>query len=75
MAQQLTNPTSIREDWVPSLASLGELRIWCCCELWCRPAAITLIRPLAWESPYAVGAALKRPKKQNKQTNRMYNSI
>ena len=21
---------------VPSLASLGGLRIWCCCELWCR---------------------------------------
>ena len=28
--------------------------------LWCRPVAITLIRPLAWELAYAVGAALKR---------------
>ena len=28
--------------------------------LWCRPAAAALIRPLAWEPPYAEGAALKR---------------
>ena len=25
--------------------------------LWCRPAAVTLIKPLAWEPPYATGAA------------------
>ena len=34
--------------------------------LWHRPAAIALIRPLAWKPPYAVGAAqemAKRPKK------------
>ena len=30
--------------------------------LWHRPAAAALILPLAWESPYAMGAALKRPK-------------
>ena len=28
--------------------------------LWCRLAAAALIRPLAWELPYAVGAALKK---------------
>ena len=28
--------------------------------LWCRPAATALIRPLAWEPPYAVNMALKR---------------
>ena len=28
--------------------------------LWCRPVATALIRLLAWELPYAVGAALKR---------------
>ena len=28
--------------------------------LWCSPATATLIRPLAWELPYAVGVALKR---------------
>ena len=27
--------------------------------LWCRPAAVALIRPLAWELPYATGVALK----------------
>ena len=35
--------------------------------LWRRPAAITLIRPLAWELPYAMGAALKCKKKQKNQ--------
>ena len=30
--------------------------------LWCRPAAVGPIRPLAWESPYAAGAALKKKK-------------
>ena len=33
--------------------------------LWCRPAAVAPIRPLAWELPYASGAALK-----SKQTNK-----
>ena len=33
--------------------------------LWRRLAAIALIIPLAWELPYAVGEALKRPKKKN----------
>ena len=28
--------------------------------LWCRPAAVALTRPLAWDLPYAVGAALKK---------------
>ena len=33
--------------------------------LWYRPAALALIRPLAWEPPYATGVALKRQKKKN----------
>ena len=33
----------------------GPALLW----LWCRPAAVALIRPLAREPPYAVGAALK----------------
>ena len=46
--------------------------------IWHRPAAIALIRPLAWESPFVAGVALKRQKKKkkkkkkektNKQTN------
>ena len=32
--------------------------------LWCKPAAVALIGPLAWELPYAMGAALKRKKKK-----------
>ena len=31
-----------------------------------RPAAVALIWPLAWEFPYAAGAALKRTKKKKK---------
>ena len=35
--------------------------------LWlrCRLAAAAPIRPLTWEPPYAMGGALKRPKKKN----------
>ena len=35
--------------------------------LWCRPAATVPIRPLAWEPPYAAGAAVKRQKKKKRQ--------
>ena len=35
--------------------------------LWCRPAAAAPIRPLAWEPPYAAGAALKRQKKRKEK--------
>ena len=34
--------------------------------LWCRPAATALIRPLAWEPPYAVGAAQEIAKRQKR---------
>ena len=36
--------------------------------LWCRPVATAPIRPLAWEPPYASGAALKKKKTKNKKT-------
>ena len=64
---------------VQSLASLSGLRIGVavsCGEghrhgsdlellwLWRRLAATALTRPLAWESPYPVGVALKRLKKK-----------
>ena len=32
--------------------------------LWCRLAARALIRPLAWEPPYAVGTALEKTERQ-----------
>ena len=36
--------------------------------LWRRPASIALIRPLAWEPPYAVGAAQEMAKRQTTTT-------
>ena len=35
--------------------------------LWCRPAAVAPIGPLAWEPPYAKGAALKSRKKKKRK--------
>ena len=35
--------------------------------LWRRLAAAALIRPLAWEPPYAVGAALEKAKRHKKR--------
>ena len=82
MAQWLTNLTSIHEDTssIPGLVS--GLKIWCCHELWCRSQTqlrsvccrgsgagwwLQPIRPLAWEPPYAMGAALKETKRQKKK--------
>ena len=60
MAPWLTNPTRNHEvsGLTPGLAQWvkdPEL-LW----LWCRPAATAPIRLLAWESPYAEDAALKK---------------
>ena len=59
---------------VQSLALLIGLRIWCGVGSRCgldpellRPAAAAPIGPLAWESPYATGAALKSKKKKKKK--------
>ena len=38
--------------------SSDPLLLW----LWCRLAAAAPIQPLAWELPYAIGAAIKRIK-------------
>ena len=35
--------------------------------LWCSLTAVAPIGPLAWEPPYAVGAALKKQKKKKKK--------
>ena len=37
--------------------------------LWCRLAAEALFQPLAWEFPYAAGAALKKKKAKEKNDN------
>ncbi len=44
--------------------------------LWRRPVAAAPIRPIAWEPPYASGAALEKAKgKINKKTNKQINTI
>ena len=55
---------------VRSLALVSGLRIWCCCELWCRLAAAARIQHIACELPYAMDAALKSQKKKKKPTKK-----
>ena len=43
--------------------------------LWRRPATTAMIRPLAWETPYAIGTALKRQKKKKKKVYRLENVL
>ena len=64
MAQQKRIKIGAIRFQVWSLALLSGLRIWRFSELWCRLAAVALIRPLAWKLPCAAGEALKK-KKEN----------
>ena len=41
--------------------------------LWCRPAEVAPIRPLAWEPPYAKSVALKGQKRQDKNKTKQKN--
>ena len=43
--------------------------------LWRRPVAIAQIRSLAWDTPYAVGAAVEKTKKKKKEKNRLFTRV
>ena len=69
-----TNPTR-KHEVVSSIPGLAQ-RVKDLVLLWCRPAAVALIRPLAWELlPYATGVAPKRPKKKKKENLRSIISL
>ena len=88
MAQWLTNPTRNREvaDSIPDLAqwvkesgvvmSCGVGRrcssdpelLW----LWHGPAAVALIRPLAWEPSHAASVALKKKRTKGQQQQQKF---
>ena len=54
----------VKDHGIPMSCGVGRrhgldlMLLW----LWCRPEATAPIQPLAWEPPYATGAALKRQK-------------
>ena len=43
--------------------------------LWRRPAATALIRLLAWEPPFAVGAGLEKAKRQKKNLTSIHENV
>ena len=78
VAQWLKNPTRNYEvlGSVPGLAmscGVGHRQgpdptlLW----FWRRPATTAPIRPLAWEAPYAVGAAQEKKKKTKKKKKKV----
>ena len=60
-------------QWVKDLAVAMSCGVGCRCSLdpmwlWCRPAAVAQILPLAWEPPYTMGAGLKSEKENEKDS-------
>ena len=47
------------------MAWIWQYYLW----LWCRLAAAALIRPLAWELPYATGLPVKTKKIEKEKEN------
>ena len=43
--------------------------------LWCRPAAVALIQPLAWKLPYAVRVAKKEGRKEGRKKEKLISQI
>ena len=83
MVQRKQTQLVSMRTWVPSLASLGGLRIWGCQDLqfgghrrssdlallwlWRRLTAVAPIQPLVWELSYAAGTTLKKRRKKYSQ--------
>ena len=67
----LRNPTSIHAaaGSIPGLTQCVKDLAWLW--LWCRPAASAPVQPLAWELPYATGAALKGKKNKKPKTSQI----
>ena len=67
MDQWLLNPTRNHEvaGLIPGLAHWVSDLAWLW--LWPRPVATAVIRPLAWEPPYAKGVALEKKAKRQKK--------
>jgi len=78
----VANPAGIHKEmgWIPGSCSVGPGIAMSCgvgyrCSLdpslllvLCRPEAVALIQPPAWELPYATGAALKSKNKEQNTT-------